>query len=145
MRNRFFLFLGSLALTSGIAVSASAFENGNDWLRWNSDTRGAYVSGYLFGHAIGHARGFRDGCVAGQRTYLVGKAHGLPGEKCIPKHPGYSRGLEEYVRDISEYYSAYPADAYVPIFKVLDGLSDKQKLTAEQMHEYFSASSRRPQ
>ena len=122
-------------------VAANAFENGDDWLKWNSETRMVYVSGYLWGHA----RGFRDGCEAGEKAYQTGKSRGLPGEKCIPKQPNYSRNLEDYVSGITDYYGAYPTDRYVPIFKVLEGLSDAQKMTAQQMHAQFPASSRKPQ
>lgn len=124
-----------------LAAIASSFENGNDWSRWSKETQSVYVSAYL----SGHARGFRDGCEVGQKTYSTGKLHGLPGEKCLPKAPNYSRQLEEYVTDVTNYYSAYPTDLHVPIFRVLDGLSDARKLTVNQMHDYYGSSSRRPQ
>ena len=122
-------------------VAANSFENGDDWLRWSNETRTVYVSAYLWGRA----RGFRDGCETGQKTYSTGKLRGLPGEKCIPKRPTYSRNMEDYVGGVTDYFSAYPAARYVSIFKVLEGLSDAQKLTVTQMHEYYGSSSRRPQ
>jgi hypothetical protein len=79
-----------------------------------------YVSAYIWGNA----RGFRDGCEAGEKMYSIAKLHGLPGEKCIPRYASYSRKLVDYADGITGYDSAYPADRYVPIFKVLEGLSD---------------------
>jgi hypothetical protein len=139
--NLFLAVVLVLVFGPGRTVAANPLENGDDWLKWNNETRMVYVSGYLWGHA----RGFRDGCEAGEKTYSTGKSSGLPGERCIPKQPNYSRNLEDYVGGITDYYGAYPTDRYVPIFKVLDGLSDAQKLTIQQMHEQFPASSRKPQ
>jgi hypothetical protein len=104
------IVMAFLTLVAGRAVAESPIEDGTSWLRWKSETRTAYVSGYLWG--LG--RGFRDGCQAGQKTYWTGKVRGLPGEKCIPKQPNFSRNLEDYVVGVTKYYSAYPADSYVP-------------------------------
>jgi hypothetical protein len=143
MRVYLSLLLVVLVLVIGLGrtVAANQFENGDNWSKWNNETRMVYVSGYLWGLA----RGFRDGCEVGEKTYSTGKSRGLPGEKCTPKHPNYSRNLEDYVGGITDYYAAYPPDRYVPIFKILEGLSDARKLTIQQMHEQFPASSRKPQ
>jgi len=130
-----------LVFGTGGVLAAGPLETGDNWSQWSKETRTAYVSGYLWGLA----RGFRDGCEAGQKTYSIGKSRGLPGEKCILKHPNYSRNLEDYVDGITNYYGVYPADDYVPIFKVLEGLSDARKLTVAQMHEYYSSNTRKPQ
>ncbi len=41
------------------------------------------------------------------------------------------------MRVITDYYRSYPSDRYVPIFKVLEGLSDARNLTIQRMHEYY--------
>lgn len=130
-----------LILVSGLerAVAAGPLQNGDDWQKWSNETRMVYVCAYLWGRG----RGFRDGCEAGEKTYSTGKQRGLPGEKCIPKQPNYSGNLEDYVGGITGYYDAYPTDRYVPIFKALEGLSDAQKLTSQQMHEYYGPSSKK--
>lgn len=130
-----------VALNPGRSFGANQFEAGDDWLKWSDETRLAYVSAYLWGHA----RGFRDGYEAGQRIYSTGKSVGLPGEKCIPEHPGYSKNLEDYAGITTEFYRSYPNDRRVPIFKLLDGMSDKAKLTIQQMHEYYGPSAKKPQ
>jgi len=130
-----------LIFVAGTTAAANPFEDGEVWQKWSNETRMVYVSGYLWGNG----RGFRNGCEAGEKTYSSGKLHGLPGEKCIPKHPNYSRSMKDYADGITDYYAAYPADRYVPIFKVLEGLTDARKLTVPQMHEYFPASSKKPQ
>jgi hypothetical protein len=114
------------------------FEKGDDWLKWSDDSKLAYVSGYVHGQS----RGFKDGCTVGEELYST-KMRGLPGEKCIAKAPTYSNALESYIRTITEYYRSYPNDRNVPVFKVLEGLSDGRSLTLRQMHEYFPSSIRK--
>ena len=127
-----------LIFGTGSTVAEGLLENGDNWLKWTDETRIEYVSGYLWG--LG--RGFRDGCEAGEKTYSTGKLRALPGEKCIPKQPMYSRNLEDYVGGITAYYHAYPTESCVPILHVLEGLSDARKLTVQQMHQYFPSSVR---
>lgn len=110
-------------------------------MKWSDETRLAYVSAYLWGYG----RGFRDGCEAGERIYSAGRSRGLPGEKCIPEHPAYSKNLENYAGVITEFYRTYPDDKGVPIFKLLDGMSDQKSLTLKQMHEYYGSSARKSQ
>src|SRR5713101_5168326 len=117
-------FLIAVAFSPTTSFATDAFEAGNDWLKWNNETRLAYASAYV----RGHGRGFRDGCVVGQEVYSVGKSSGLPGEKCVAKLAPYSKPLEEYVAVITEYYHSYPSDREVPIFRVLEGLSDARSL-----------------
>jgi hypothetical protein len=131
-----FLIVTSVMPTMGFA--ADAFETGDDWLKWSNDARLAYVSAYLHGQG----RGFRDGCVVAEKVYSV-NASGLPGEKCIAKVPTYSKPLEVYTATITEYYRSYSSDRNVPIFKILEGLSDARALTLRQMHEYFPSALRR--
>jgi hypothetical protein len=131
-----FLITGSVTPTMGFA--ADAFEAGIDWLKWSNNARVVYVSAYL----LGQGRGFRDGCVLGEELYSA-KVNGLPGEKCIAKLPTYSKTPETYAATITEYYRSYPRDRDVPIFKILEGLSDARALTLRQMHEYFPGSVRR--
>lgn len=128
----------ALVLSFAGSAAGAGLENGDDWLRWTDETRSEYVSGYLWG--LDH--GFRDGCVAGEKTYSTGRLRGLPGEKCIPKQPVYSKKLEDYVGGITAYYHAYPTDTCVPLTQVIEGLSDARKLTVQQMHQYFPSSVR---
>jgi len=129
----------AVAFRPTTSLAADAFEAGDDWLRWNNETKAAYVSAYV----RGHGRGFRDGCAVGQKLYSVGKSGGLPGEKCVAKLPAYTKPLEGYAATITEYYHTYPGDRHVPIFKVVEGLSDSRALTIQQMHDYFPGAVRK--
>ncbi len=128
-----------MVLSPGRSFGANALVEGADWLKWTDETKLAYVSAYLWGHQ----RGFRDGCEAGQRIYSAGKPKGLPGEKCLPQAPAYSRYLERYAVTITEFYRTYPDDKGVPISTLLDGMSDQRNLTVKQMHEYYGSGARK--
>ena len=130
-----------LAVTLGpsTAFASNNIATGDEWWAWNNESRFIYVSAYL----QGNGRGFRDGCVVGEKIYSVGELHGLPGDRCGVKAPTYSKTLEDYMTRITEYYQKYPEDRIVPIFRVLEGLSDARSLTVEQMHSYFPGSIRK--
>ena len=130
--------LFAVALMSLTSFAADAFEAGDDWLKWNNETRLAYVSAYVHGQG----RGFRDGCVVGKKVYSASSS-GLPGEKCVTRVPTYSKPLETYAATITEYYRSYPSDQSVPIFKIIEGLSDSRNLSVKQMHDYFPGAVRK--
>src|SRR5215475_14239233 len=131
-RRRLFLVF-SLAVALGCeALAGNPFETGDIWMRWNDEAKLQYISAYL----LGNSRGFRDGCEMGQKLYSADKA-GLPGEKCTGKFVKYSKSMEEYVKLITDYYSAYPNDRSVPIFKLIEGLSDARNLAIQKMHAYY--------
>ena len=132
------IVLIAASVTPTMGFAADAFEAGDDWLKWSNDAKLAYLSAYLHGQG----RGFRDGCVVGEKLYSA-KASGVPGEQCIAKVPRYSKSLDAYAAAITEYYRLYTSDENVPIFKILEGLSDASALTLKQMHEYFPSSVRR--
>lgn len=135
--------LGLLIMTASfLAASASTvLQSGEDWLKWNDETKINYVSAYLWGHA----RGYRDGCTTGQHIYSGSPSKGLPGEKCIGKQPQYSKKLEGYAAAITEFYVCYPNDKQVPVFQLLDGMSDSHNLSIRQMHEQYGPAARRQQ
>jgi hypothetical protein len=134
-------FLFSVLLVIAFLQTASAssvLQAGEDWLKWNEDARVNYVSAYLWGHA----RGFRDGCTIGQKIYSASAPGGLPGEKCIGKAPQYSKKLEDYAATITEFYTSYAEDKHVPVFMLLDGMSDARNLSIRKMHDDYGAATR---
>lgn len=118
--------------------ASSVLQTGEDWLKWNEEVRVHYVSAYIWGHG----RGFRDGCTTGQQIYSASASRGLPGEKCIGKIPQYSKKLEDYAAMITHFYNSYAEDKQVPIFMLLDGMSDSSNLSIRQMHEYYGPATR---
>lgn len=132
----------ALLLVSRNVCALNTLPTGQEWRTWGEETRLLYVSAYL----SGYWNGFNGGCTTGQRLYSAGKAKdisGLPGEKCIPKALTYSQPLETYVSAISSYYTSFPGDKNVPVYKLLEGLSDQRRLTIQQMHSYFPSGIRK--
>jgi hypothetical protein len=60
--------------------------------------------------------------------YSTEEISGLPGERCIVELPVHSQNLEDYAATITRFYRAYPSDRQVPVFKLIEGLSDAKKL-----------------
>lgn len=97
-----------VALSPGRSFAQNPLSAADDWSKWSGETRLAYVTAYLWGYG----RGFRDGCVAGQRTYSAAEPAGLPGEECIPKHQTY---IEEHGRLCARYHRLL---SFVPLRSV---------------------------
>jgi hypothetical protein len=131
------VLLLAIAVNPGSSLGATPTAEGEAWLKWSDETRLAYVSAYF----SGHARGFRDGCEDAERIHAGGKLKG----PCTAEPPVYSKMLEDYAGMVTEFYRSYPTDRSVPIYQLLDGMSDKRNLTIQQMHEYFGGSAKRPQ
>lgn len=131
------VLLLAVAVKPERSLSATPIAEGEAWLKWSDETRVAYVSAYFWGHA----RGFRDGCEAAERISAGGKLK----RPCTAEPPVYSKILEDYAGMVTEFYRSYSTDRSVPIFQLLDGMSDKRNLTIQQMHEYFGDSAKRSQ
>jgi hypothetical protein len=130
----FYIFL-AFVLFSAARVPIRGTGEGNDWLKWNEETRLIYVSAYV----IGFDHGFTQGCKTAEETNSVVRSTGLPGDKCIAREPKHPQKLENYVQQITKYYESYPADRFVPIRTLIDSLSDTKNLTLQQIHQYNGA------
>ena len=138
MRNHektFLIFVWAVLTYCGQCFGATALPAGDDWSNWSDDTRIGYISTYI----LGYARGFRDGCETGQGIYSKGEPTRTPREKCFDKAYRYSKNLEDYAELITEYYRTYPSDRKVPVFKLVEGLSDNRNLTLQKMHRYYGS------
>jgi hypothetical protein len=115
--------------------------SGDEWSTWSDDTRIGYISTYM----LGYARGFRDACETGQEIYSNEKPTRAPRDKCFDKAYKYSKNIEDYAAAITEYYHAYPSDRKVPVFELLEGLSDARNLSPQKMHQYYGSPEKRSQ
>jgi hypothetical protein len=132
----------ALALTvdSSSTNASKGIAEGEEWLKWNAESRLLYVSAYL----TGYDRGFSEGCKMAEEVDSSIKSTGLPGEKCISREPSHSKNLETYVDLITEFYTTYPKDRYVTIRTVLNGLSDARHLSLQQIHLYSGQTDQAP-
>jgi hypothetical protein len=136
---RMFLMCALVFLVWGQCFGSTPFPGGDDWSAWSNDTRISYISTYMFGYA----RGFRDACETGQEIYSNDKLPRAPRDKCFERAYKYSKNLEDYAEKITAYYREFPNDRKVPVFKLIEGLSDSRNLTLQKMHEYYGSSQER--
>jgi len=119
---------------SGMATASRGVAEGEDWLKWDSDTRQRYVWCYI----LAFQHGFQSACKATAtptRPSSVSAVNELPEEACMAKMPKFTKPIEVYSQRITEFYSSYPADRYAMIRELLDHMADSQGLTLEQIHE----------
>ncbi len=123
-------------LILGVSHASAADRNteGDAWLRMSPDARSVFLMAYTGGLS----RGFAEGCLAYDRiakpkNYDVHKA---PLGKCLNRGPGFSRSVDYYVKQVTDFYESFPADRNVPFEEVLKKLSDSENMTPSQMHEW---------
>ncbi len=119
---------------------APASTEGGRWLKWNGETKLQYVEAY----SLGFQRGFYQACKVAVKTMsAAAKSQESAFDECHRQVQRHSRYMEEYVQSITDYYSSYPDDLNVDISELLEGLSDSQHLTIQQMHEYYGPSAKK--
>jgi hypothetical protein len=109
---------------------------GDGWLKMNSDNQ----FGFVYGYTIGLSRGFAQGCQTYAEIAPPQKPHRLKDDlrlKCGDKGFGFSKPVEVYQKQITDFYTSFPADHDVPFEQVLKRLSDSESMTPQQMHEWF--------
>jgi hypothetical protein len=116
------------------AYGSRGVAEGEDWMKWDSDTREIYVGCYFV--AFNH--GFKSACkkaALSDKSSSASKVSEAPDEPCVAKMPQFTRPVEFYSQKITDYYRSYPSDRYAMIRELLDYMSDSQNLTLEQIHE----------
>jgi hypothetical protein len=127
-----------ILLALSVRHSSAQAQNGEGdaWMSMNSDTR----FGFVFGYTIGLNRGFTQGCIAYDKIVPSQKPHSLHDDlfvKCTSKGFGFSKPVPFYEKQITDFYTSFPADRKVPFEEVLKKLSDSENMTPQQMHEWF--------
>ena len=138
---RTFVFTGTavlvlLALSVRYGSAQAQNGEGDAWMSMNSDTR----FGFVFGYTIGLNSGFTQGCVAYYKIAPPQKPHSLHDDlfgRCTSKGFGFSKPPAFYEKQITDFYTSFPADRKVPFEEVLKKLSDSENMTAQQIHDWF--------
>jgi len=129
------LFLVSL-VASPIPLIAQSTE-GDAWLKMSSETQ----TGFLRAYTAGVSWGFAQGCNAYYGTARsMGKHHTLksnPFGQCLSKALQFSRPVDSYVKQLTEFYTSFPADRNVSFERIMEKLSDSEGMTSEQIHTWF--------
>jgi hypothetical protein len=129
------IILSVLILGVSHASAADRNTEGDAWLRMSPDARSVFLMAYTGGLS----RGFAEGCLAYDRiakpkNYDVHKA---PLGKCLNRGRGFSRSVDYYVKQVTQFYESFPSDRTVEFHEVIKKLSDSESMTARQMHEWF--------
>jgi hypothetical protein len=136
MRFRFGASARALAAVLLLSVAATAsreIAEGEDWLKWDNNTREQYVWCYV----LAFQHGFQSACKATavpKKPFSASTVSELPEESCMAKMPKFSKPIEYYSKKITDFYSSYPADRYAMIRELLDNMVDSGDLTIEQIH-----------
>ncbi|MBZ5540144.1 MAG: hypothetical protein LAN61_06440 [Acidobacteriia bacterium] len=138
---RALVFVGTvLAVLLALFVhytSAQTYNReGDAWLSMNSDTR----LGFVWGYTIGLSRGFAQGCEAYYEVAPPQEPHSFQDDlfgKCATRGVGFSKPVAYYEKQITDFYTSFPAERKVPFEDVLKKLSDSENMTPQQMHEWF--------
>jgi hypothetical protein len=141
-RFRVFLPCITLALIFNPAKSFSQdhLSDGDQWLKWGDETRIAYVAGFFWGYE----RGYFEGCDVGEQVYAK-KRTGRPGEKCTARMSKQRiKSPEEYAELVTNYYRTYPADRYVDLLELLEGLQRDPNLRIQDMHKHYPPHAKHP-
>ena len=69
--------------------------------------------------------------------------HNDPFAKCLNSSGrGFSRPVDFYVSQVTEFYESFPSDRAIPFEEVLKRLSDSELMTPKQIHDWFERHAR---
>jgi hypothetical protein len=117
---------------------ARTSKDGEMWLGWSADKRIGFVDGYINGRRDGHYAG----CDAALRV-LFPQPPGTvipnnPWGRCADAADTFTKGEPtDYSDEITSFYQRFEADRDVPLDQVIHCLSDKQRQSADQIHQWL--------
>ena len=123
--------LVALTLVIGISYASRGRAEGEEWLQWSDDVRVQYLSNYLA--AFSH--GFHTACETMQEAGTTHKPKEAPIEVCMSNLPRYSKTLDLYADEITQFYRQYSSDRFATVQEIMDCLSDSRGLSLQQIHE----------
>jgi hypothetical protein len=126
-----------IALTLLVTISCKANWiccEGDEWLKWDTQTRGVYVRAYASGNIQGYARGCSEGLVAS--TPKMDGAYSMSASKrCSERAMITGRDSSRFADQITKFYQAYPQQRFLRISDILIGLYSGK--TLEEIHNSF--------
>lgn len=108
---------------------------GDAWLRMKPGERVYFIEGYRRGSSAGHV----DACdlfsePIKRQLPPVSTPSGILLDPCQGRTRNWSKGTEELVRQIDDFYVRFPGDRGVHVTNLIQNLSDQSGLTIEQIH-----------
>jgi len=111
---------------------ASIQAEGDQWLKWDTNTRKVYVTAYV----RGMQRGFFRGCesaMSAARPPIDGPERGETSDRCWKSFPISNRDSMEFIDSITEFYKNNPKQRCLFISDILLKLHAGYTIT--QIHE----------
>jgi len=134
-----FLLRSVLITVLFLIVSATCRANwicceGDEWLRWDAQTRSVYVRAYTSGYVHGYYGGCGNGLVA-STPEMNGPYTMEAAQRCSDRSMITSRDSSHFADRITEFYQKYPQQRFLRISDILLGLYAGK--TLEEIHNSF--------
>lgn len=107
---------------------------GDEWLRWDAQSRGVYVRAYTMGYVHGYTSGCANGLVA-STPEMNGSYTMEASKRCSERATITSRDSSHFADRITEFYQKYPEQRFLRISDILLGLYAGK--TLEEIHNSF--------
>jgi len=109
---------------------------GDQWLRMTHPEKVYFVEGYRRGSGAGQA----DACQLFSESVKnqllpVPTSTGIVLDRCLGRARNWSKGTEEIVKEIDEFYQRFPDSREVQLTNLIQNLSDQAGLDLDQIHQ----------
>jgi hypothetical protein len=135
------LCVGLLSYSTDTASASQRCCEGEEWLKWSTETQTAYLTGLLLGTDRGFRRGCFEGAVQGSSSPTEISERAL--RACLGKAPSFAKNIGTYVQRVTRFYEAYPKDRSLSIQEVFSEFSDDKDRTTDQVHQQLVVEGRR--
>lgn len=129
-----FFFLGAAC-----AKAAWVGAEGEEWLKWDANTRVVYIRAYIHGMQSGFNRGCESG-IESVQPRMNGGDMTKATEACLANFPISERDSSKLVDEITDFYRQYPKQRFLYISDIFLQLHSGR--TIEQIHEHFPQEAR---
>lgn len=112
-------------------------SEGDEWLKWDTNTRETYLRAYVQGMRQGYGKGCDNGIAAAQPHLKYDDATRTH-QECWNHFPISAKDSDRFAASITKFYSAYPQQRFLYISDVLLELHAGRSI--EQIHGHFPQS-----
>lgn len=123
-----------LLFPCGQGQAAWVGSEGDEWLKWDTTTRQAYLRAYVTGMLSGYGFGCEQGIFA-VKPKMKGLDVGKYAHVCMSHSQITNRDSSKMLDEITEFYQKYPDKRFLYISNIL--LDLYAGLSIEQIHEHF--------
>lgn len=121
-------------LVSGCAKAAWVGTEGEEWLRWDANTKVVFIRAFIQGMQSGFNRGCESG-IESVQPQMSGGDMARATDACLAHFPISERDSSKLVGQITDFYRRYPKQRFLYISDIFLQLHAGR--TIEQIHEHF--------